>query len=123
MANVITSCQIQRLAELQQELGAMGMTISVELTSGTAATAITPRKKRKYSRRAKSTTATTGDTDTTTTATTTKKTRKMTSVGTAAIKQASTQYHARIRQLREAEGLTLKQARARYQELKAEQSV
>ena len=121
MANVITSCQIQRLATLQQELGAMGMTISVELTPGTADTAITPRKKRKYSRRAKSTTAATDDTATT--ATTTKKTRKMTSVGTAAIKQASTQYHARIRQLREAEGLTLKQARARYQELKAEQSV
>ena len=118
MTNVITSCQIQRLAVLQQELAPMGMTINVELMSpGTADTAAIPRKKRKYSRRTKST----DDTGTTTTtATTTKKTRKMTSVGTAAIQKASTQYHARIRELREEEGLTLKQARKRYQVLKAQ---
>jgi ribosome-binding protein aMBF1 (putative translation factor) len=119
MTNVITSCQIQRLAALQQELGPMGMTINVELmSSGTADTAAIPRKKRKYSRRTKSTDPTSPQPPTATT--TKKKTRKMTSVGTAAIQKASTQYHARIRELRETEGLTLKQARKHYQMLKAQ---
>jgi hypothetical protein len=101
----------------------MGMTIAITCGASPMAEATTPRKKRKYSRKTVPTADTTSaDTDTTTAGTEKKKTRKMTSVGTAAIKQASTQYHARIRELRNAEGLTLKQARKRYQVLKTQAS-
>jgi hypothetical protein len=42
----------------------------------------------------------------------------MSSAGRQAIAESSGAYHARIKELRDAEHLTLKQARARYQELK-----
>jgi len=123
MASSITSCQANALLSLQRELMESGLTVTVgECTTACTATptaTTTARTSRKVAaigtkpRRGRPPKS----------ETTTAKTRKMSTAGKQAISGASSAYHAKIRDLRENEGLTQKQARARYQELKAQGSL
>ena len=130
MANSITSCQANQLLALQRDLMESGLIVTVGECATSCATTTTATRTRATTRKA-ATRATTADTtDTTpkrrgrppktatTDATTAAGTRKMSKAGRKAIAGASSAYHARIRELRDTEHLTHKQARARYQELK-----
>lgn len=133
----ITSCQANQLLSLQRELMDQGLTVTVgecasscSTTPATAAKATRRTATRKQSvavaettaprRRGRPPKSASKAADTTTSA---GQARKMSAAGKKSIASASTAYHAKIRDLRETGGLTQKQARARYQELKSQGSL
>jgi hypothetical protein len=118
MTNNITSCQANQLLALQRELMESGLIVTVgepvcsapittATKTGTTSRKTATRTKKRRGRPPKAATTTT-----------TAVVRKMSKAGRKAIAASSGAYHARIKELREDEHLTQKQARARYQELK-----
>lgn len=124
MASTITSCQANQLLALQRELTASGLIVTVDecttsCTPTTTATGTTTgTTSRKTATRKKTTTKRRGRPPKATTAS-----RKMSKAGRNAVASASSAYHAHIKDLRETEHLTQKQARARYKALKAQDAV
>ncbi len=131
----ITSCQANQLLSLQRELMDQGLEVTVGECSTACSTtaAATTKIARKTATRKRAVAAATTEITTPRrgrppksakkadgTTTSGSKTRKMSAAGKQSIASASTAYHAKIRDLRETEGLTQKQARARYQELKSQ---
>ena len=122
MTSSITSCQANALLSLQRELMESGLMVTVgectaACTSTPAATttsraprkvaAVTAKPRRGRPPKSAGTAPAT-------------KARKMSTAGKKAIAGAASAYHAKIRELRDTEDLTTKQARALYQEMKTD---
>jgi hypothetical protein len=117
MTSRITSCQANQLLALQRDLMETGLIVTVADSDQTTAAPRAARKTATAPRRGRPPKSATTTSITPAPKTTTKK-RKMSKAGRKSVASASSAYHATIKGLRESEGLSMKQARARYKELK-----